>query len=147
MPGTVTVACKLPTGLVMQLYQMQDVDEPLMAGGYRTVKRAFPETKPGFSQSVKLNGSARRVGRDSPHEIRNGVGLTFGVDADFFNEWMKRNADADFVRKGLIFAQTKTTEVDAQARDQQSLKTGMEPIDPKNLPAEFKNKIETAPKT
>ncbi len=143
MPGTVTVACKLPNGLVLQLFQMEDYDEPLLAGGYRRVKRARPETKDGFTHKVKLNGCARRIGRDSPHEIRNGVGLTFGVDADFFDEWLKRNADADFVRKGLVFAQTKAREVEAQARDHRTLKSGFEPLDPKSLPDEFKGKIES----
>jgi hypothetical protein len=93
---------------------------------------------------VKLNGFARWKGRDMAHEIRMGAGLTHGVDADFFAEWMRQNADSEVVKKGLVFAQAKPNEMEAQLRDHRTLKSGMEPIDPENLPSEFKGKIAKA---
>lgn len=110
-----------------------------MAGGYKTVSRATP-----MGGTVKLNGAARFVGRDMPHEIRHGAGLTFGVDADFFAKWMADNKESEIVKNGLVFAQTKANEIEAQARDHRKQATGLEPLDPRNLPAEFKGKIETA---
>ncbi len=139
MPDTVSVGCKIPNGLMLQLYRVETYDEQLMAGGTRKAKRAIPEGLP-----VKLNGCARRVGKDMPHQILMGAGITHGVDADFFNEWVRRNADSDVVKKGLVFSQTKPGEIEAQVKDHRTLKSGMEPIDPRNLPAEFKHKIETA---
>jgi hypothetical protein len=138
---TLTVACKIPTGLILQVYASEDFQEPVMGGGHKTSKRAYvdPRFKP-----VKLNGPARAIGKDVSHEIRNGVGLTHGVDADLFAAWLAQNKDADYVVKGLVFANLKPSEVDAQAKDHISLKSGMERIDPNNLPDEFKRKIKTA---
>jgi hypothetical protein len=139
MPGYVTVGCKLPHGLMLQLYRMEEHQEPVMAGGYRKVRRAVQDRPP-----VRLNGFARYLGQDVAHSIIMGTGITHGVDADFFAEWMLQNEDSDVVKKGLIFSQIKPSEIEAQARDHKSLKSGLEPIDPSNLPPEFKGKIETA---
>lgn len=135
MPGTVTVGCKVPTGLKLQMYRMEDYSEPVMSGGTRTVKRAVPTGTP-----VILNGNARFIGKDTPREIRNGAGLTYGVDADFFAAWLVAHKDSDVVRNGLVFAQAKPGETVAQAKDHIPLKSGLEPIDPKNVGPEFKGK-------
>lgn len=141
MPGTVTVGCKIPNGLVLRVFRMEDHDEPMFGGGTKTVKRAVAEPA-----TVRLNGWARYKGQDLPYEVRHGAGLTYGVDADLFAKWLEQNKDSDLVRNGLVFAQApKPGEVQAQAKDHRSLKSGLEPIDPGNLPAEFtgKAKIET----
>jgi hypothetical protein len=141
---TLTVACKIPNGLVLQVFASEDWMEAVMGGGHRPAKRAYvdPRFKP-----VKINGPARAIGKDAPHEIRNGVGLTHGVDADLWAAWLAQNKDSDFVVKGMVFANLKPSEVDAQAKDHRSLKSGLERVDPNNMPDEFKrgtNKITTA---
>jgi hypothetical protein len=141
MPGTLTVGCRHPHGIVMRLYRKEDYDEPVMGGGFRTVKRAVPMSDRG---EVKLNGSARVVGKDQPHDIRSGAGLTYGVDADFFAEWSKQFPDFTTGKTPLVFAQTKAPEANAQARDLQPVKTGFEPVNPNLLPEEFRGKIQTA---
>jgi hypothetical protein len=115
MPGTVTVACKIPTGLVLQIFTMEDHDEPLFGGGVKTVKRAVKTSHP----PVKINGPARYAGLDLPHDIKGGCGLTYGVDADFFAEWLRLNRDEPYVKYGLVFAQPtgKPGEIDAQIKD------------------------------
>jgi hypothetical protein len=142
MAGTVTVACKVPNGLWMQVFQMEDAQEPVMGGGWKTVKRAVRAGQP-----VKINGPAVAYGKPAPHDIRFGVGLTYGVDADFYTAWAEQNKGSDFIVKRLVYAHAKTIEIDAQSKDQVSIKSGMEPIDPHNLPDEFKRKITTAART
>lgn len=139
MPGTVTVGCKIPCGFAMQLYTMEDASEPVMGGGWKTVKRASP-----LGKLVKLNGSAKAIGKDVPWDIKFGVGLTHGVDADFFAKWMEDNKESDIVKGGHIFCKTKTGEVLAEAKDKMSEKTGLEPIDRNDLPAEFKPTIKNS---
>jgi hypothetical protein len=139
MPGTVTVACKIPNGLILQIYKMEDHNEAVMGGGWRKVSQAVKVGDP-----VKVNGPAKYVGKDALHEIRYGVGLTHGIDADFFEKWIKDNADSEVVKLKLIFASPKAGEVIAQAKDQISLKSGMEGLDRNNLPEEFRQKITTA---
>lgn len=141
MAGLVTVACKIPNGLLLQVFQMEDAQEPVMGGGWKTVKRA---TRVGAS--VKLNGPAVAYGKPMPHDIRYGVGLTYGVDADFYNAWAEQNKGSDFIVKRLVYAHAKGSEVEAQSKDQVSIKSGLEAVDPQNLPDEFKRKIATAPR-
>lgn len=139
MPGTVTVACKIPCGFVMQLYKMEEWDEPVMGGGKRPTKRARQTGEP-----VTLHGPAKAIGKDVPWEIRFGVGLTHGVDADFFAQWLDANKDSDMVKGGHIFACAKSGDVAQEAKNRVSDKTGLEPLDRNNLPDEFKPLIKTA---
>ena len=139
MPGTMTVACKIPTGLVLRVFVPESFEVPVMGGGMKTVTRSRPT-----EWSHKLNGPARKLGQDPAHQIIHGAGLTHGVDADLFALWLEQNKTSDYVVKGLVFGHEKHASAVAQAQDHRSELSGMEPVDPKNLPAEFKRKIETA---
>jgi|SRR5215469_4851652 len=139
MPGTVTVACKLPNGLEIRTFVEEIRLVNVIGGGTRDVKMFRPS---GWSH--KLNGPARKIGQDVGYPIVHGFGLTHGVDADRYAEWLEQHKDTDLVKNGLIFANVKPTEVVAQANDHKSIKTGLEPVDPHNLPDEFKRKIEPA---
>jgi hypothetical protein len=138
MAGTVTIGCRLPCGYVMEVWGMEEVAEPLLGGGSRIVKRAV-----SLNRRVKINGSARQVGKDSPHEIRNAAGLTHGVDADLWAAWLAQHQDDDLVKNNIIFASTKGIDVEAKAKEVIAEKTGFEPIDPGKMPPEFK-RIEAA---
>jgi hypothetical protein len=122
----------------MQLYKMEDWQEPILGGGWRNAKRAVPIGSP-----VVLHGPAKRIGADVPWDIRSGAGITHGVDADFFVKWMEDNKESDVVRGGHIFASAKIGDVVAEAKDRAKEKTGLERLDPKNLPAEFTKLIKT----
>lgn len=139
MPGTVTVACKIPNGVVLQVYTMETVSVPVMAGGFRDVKLAKQ-----LPWRQKLNGPARKIGEDLPYQVIHGFALTHNVDADKFALWLEQYKDTDMVKNGLVFAQLKTNDTIAQANEHKGQISGYEPIDPKNLPPEFRKKIETA---
>lgn len=139
MPGTVTVGCKIPCGFAMQLYTMEDTNEAVMGGGWKIVQRARP-----IGKLVTLNGSAKAIGKDVAWDIKHAAGLTHGVDADFFAKWMEDNKESDIVKGGHIFANPKTSEVLAEAKDRIGEKTGLEPVDRNNLPAEFQKTVRTA---
>jgi hypothetical protein len=148
MPGTVTVACKLPNGILMRVYAMEEYQEPVMGGGWKAVKRAVQT-----GSEVLINGMAVAFGKAPPHDLRSGFALTYGVDADLFSEWLKQNKDNDIVKgnkasnnQPYIFAFSKTPDAEAKAKELATLRSGLEPIDPKNMPSEFKGKIETAPR-
>jgi hypothetical protein len=123
----------------MQLWGMADAEEPVMGGGVRIYKRAYPIGNP-----VKLNGAAKRIGQDVPWDIRAGAGLTHGIDADFFAKWMADNKDSDVVKGGHIFASAKTGDVVAEAKEKIGEKTGLEPLNPNSMPAEFSKVVRTA---
>ena len=78
MPGTVTVACKLPHGLVLQEQTMVKRSEPVMGGGYREYEIAVRT-----GRAITVAGSARPVNPSEEVEFAphaGGYGLTPGVD-------------------------------------------------------------------
>ena len=139
MPGTMTVACKIPNGLILRVFVPETYSVPVMAGGVKEVTRSRPT-----EWAQKINGPARKLGQDTAHTIIHGAGLTHGVDADLFALWLEQNKRSDYVLKGLVFGHEKANNTIAQAQEHRDEKSGMEPVDPNNLPPEFKRKIETA---
>ena len=93
--STVTVGCKLPNGLIIEL------DE----------------------QRVVLNGA-------NSSNLIGGFGLT-EVNKPLFDAWLEKHKDYEPVKQGLIFAQEKPANAQAEARDKAELKNGFEGIDPK----------------
>lgn len=110
MAETVTVACKLPNGLMIEARGIE----------------------------VRLNGPARYVspqpGRVSPNPIEDIVysaGLTV-VDKALWDEWLKDHRSFDPVKTGFVYALANRTEATAKAKDGEKMLTGIEPIDPLN---------------
>ena len=95
--ATVTVACKIPNGLHL------DLD----------------------GRRITLNGS-------SSSQIAGGFGLSEDVDKAFFDEWVKRYRDSPAVTGGIVFAYENAADTKARAAEYANLKTGLEPLDPKN---------------
>jgi hypothetical protein len=124
---------------MLRVFAPETVSVPVMAGGVKDVTRWRPT-----AWSHKLNGPARKIGQDVAHQIIHGAGLTHGVDADQFALWLAQNKDTEMVRLGLVFGQAKANDVIQQAHDHRKELTGLEAVDPANLPAEFKRKVETA---
>lgn len=112
MPGTVTVALKLPNGLVLELKENKEL-------GLK-----------GRPEVYVARGSALPYGVASEFSIVGGFGLTPNIDADFFAEWLVRNANLSVVKEGLIFAHAKASDASVQAREFAELRSGLEALDP-----------------
>jgi hypothetical protein len=139
MAGTVTVGSKLPHALVLELEEKTKEREPVMGGGHREVERWRKN-----GQAVTINGSVRPFGAPYSPTVQEGVGLTFGVDAEFFSKWLAQKKDFPPVAAGLIFAASSTESAVDHARDISDVKTGFEPVDPHSVPDEFKGDITQA---
>lgn len=135
---TVTVACKLPHGLILRVGQMIDRDEPVMGGGTKKVKQFQPAGAP-----VKINGYAAPHGKSPNCATAGGFALTPGVDAEFFAKWMGQNKSHPAVQAGLIFALVQENDAAAEAKDRRSLRNGLEPLAQKGDPR-VPRRIETA---
>jgi len=95
---TISVGCKLPNGLWLDL------------------------TIPGQPQRrfrLKGTNSARVIG---------GFGITENVPEDFFNEWMRLNKGLPFVTNGLVFAHKQLASVKTEAKARASMVNGLEGI-------------------
>lgn len=125
MGDTVTVACKVPTGLVLRLHEMRPHTEPVLGGGTREVMQAFLVGEP-----VTIKGYAAEAGKapTSGADLVLGYALTPGVNAEFFDHWLKQNEDLDIVRNGLIFAHGQAASVKAQARENEGTWDGLQPM-------------------
>lgn len=122
---TITVACKLPHGLRMRLFDMVDTDIAVAGGGFRTIKQAQPA-----SDVVEIRGYLHDV-KGSPIALPakgSSYALTPGVNKDFFTKWLEQNAELDAVKSHLVFAHERDTA--GQAREFKDTRSGVEPIDP-----------------
>ena len=126
---TVTVACKLPHGLVLRCFDMVPTREPIMGGGFREVKMAQE-----LPQTYTLKGNAHPQNMAPKAPIAGGYALTFGIPKDFLDRWLEENKQSDVILNGLIFAHTKSEMVQDQAEDQADVKSGLERLDPAKLP-------------
>lgn len=124
MASTVSVACKLPNGLFLRLFEMVEYDEPVMGGGTKTAKRAVQK-----GGTVRLNGNAVPFGKMVSYPIIAGYAMTT-VDADFWAEWLRQNADHDAVRNRLVFANEKPDVVNGRAKEHAELQSGLQPLEP-----------------
>jgi hypothetical protein len=119
----VRVYCKLPGGLRLRLFRMVERSEPVLGGGYRDFKQAEPEEK-----EVVVFGGAQRIGEPQTHMIIGGYGVTPGVDKDHWDRWLEANKDTPMVKNGLIFAAERPEFGDGEARDRETIFTGLEPL-------------------
>lgn len=98
--ATVTIGCKLPHGLILDL--------------------TLP-AQPPRRYRIKGRNSARIIG---------GYGITQGVPKSFWDEWLEKNRALSFVKAGLVFAEGNLASARDHAKDGDKLRTGLEPIDP-----------------
>lgn len=105
MSTTVTVGCKLPNGLLLELGKRGDEK-------YR---------------SVTLKGA-------NSSAIVGGYGITEGVDKDFMDAWLKKHQWLPAVRKGLVFVEDSVANAQAHAVEFMNEKTGLERLNPNDAP-------------
>ena len=129
MSGTTTVACKIPNGLWLRVFDQIEQHEPVMGGGTRPVKKAILRGEP-----VRVHGPATPFGEAPKCLIVGGYAHTPNVDADFFAKWLEQNADHDAVKNGLIFASEKRGYVEGESKASESRRSGLEPIAPGSDP-------------
>lgn len=111
---TVTVACKIPNGIIIE-----------HAG-----------------KKATLNGSNVAISAPHyvamPHLTPGGYGITPNVDEALWNGWSVEYKDSFFLKDGLIFAASKSSDVTAQASEKKAIKSGLEGIDPEKPGAGIK---------
>lgn len=127
--NTVTVASKLPHGLIMRIFDFVEAPVPVMGGGTRMEKVAQPR-----EETVVLNGCAHPQNKAPTAQIVGGFALTYNVDEQFWERWLDQNKTSMMVKNGLIFAHHDANSTMDQAEDHASIRSGLERLDPKKLP-------------
>lgn len=127
--GLVTVACKMPRGIVLHIDEMIDGTEPVLGGGTRKIKQARQK-----GPTYTLNGPAHAIDKAPTCLIVGGYALTPGIPREFWEEWMRQNKDSPMVQNRVIFAYESRDHVEGQAREQAEVRSGLEPIVPDSDP-------------
>lgn len=132
IPTFVTVACKLPHGLVLQLARPEVVSEPVMGGGSRQSKQ-FRQ----FGEQITVHGVSHPQNAAPKAMIVGGYALTNEVSGQFWFEWLAQNKEHAAVKNHLLFAYEKEADAKDDAKDHAKVRSGLERLDPKKLPGKL----------
>ncbi|WP_215754209.1 hypothetical protein [Acetobacter sp. P5B1] len=125
--ATVTVICRMPSGLVLDLY-----DDGVLAARAQATQPIM--TPPAPKESIRLAGARRDPRYHKRENIMLGMGGRTEVSADFWDAWTKQNANYMPLKKGLIFAMPKESDAVARLSELRTELTGLEGLDKDKLP-------------
>lgn len=126
---TVTVACKMPHGVVIRGFTKSQRSVPVLGGGVRDEFFYEPD-----GREVTILGNARPVGGDFKTRVVAGYALTQGVPKDLWDQWRESNKNLPAVRNGLIFAYPTTAMAAEGAKENRKILSGLEPLNPNGDP-------------
>lgn len=79
---------------------------------------------------ITLGGKTVELAGARESNVIGGFGLTYGVDADFFQAWKKTYAELDVVKKELVFAYGDERSTRDMAKEREKERTGLEALNP-----------------
>jgi len=120
----VTVACKLPHGLIIRDHSEHIGHENVLGGGTRKVKMFRPTGTP-----IRIKGPVVPDVFVRLVEVVGGYAITEGVDAEVFGRWLSWNKESAFVVNKMVFGHEDGAYLRAWAKEHSSTRSGMEAID------------------
>jgi hypothetical protein len=131
--NTITVACKIPNGIILRLGHKIERTEPVvMTGGVRVVTEWQPT-----GRTIELKGPRRFPGQTREQETA--PFLNHGVAADAWENWLSDNRESPMFLNKQIFAHAKADHVDGMAADFKDIRSGLEALDPQRDPRTPRN--------
>lgn len=128
--NNVIVACRLPKGVVLKIY---DDEEIAIRAEYAKAKHVDLSPLRVVS-SISLNGATSHPNyHPKDNEILGRFGKT-SVPSDFWEKWLKQNERSDLVLKNLVFAEPNEARASSRAAEFANVKTGFEGLDQNKLP-------------
>lgn len=129
---TVTVACKLPNGLQLRLFEMIEREVPQFGGGTRNERIAQLIAD---APVIVLHGNRVPFGQLPRCEMVMGFALTKGVPKDFWEKWLHDNRQSDIVTKGIVMAFDSIDDAKTELKQEgPAIKSGFQAIVPDNDP-------------
>lgn len=127
--STVTVYCKVPNGLRLQLQRQIERPLPLRDGTVSSLKEWVRTGPVHFVRGPAAPVGTPPKGYAMP-QIEFGFAATPGVPADFWDAWLEQNKTAAYVTTGMVYAEAEEADGRAVAREHEKLLSGLEPIRP-----------------
>ena len=123
---TVTVACKLLTGIQLQLQRKQ----PRIVAGRDGDEMVDYNVKTGkifhiWGPELPRGGLPEGF---TPPMIVGGYALTPNLPASFWNDWVEQNKRTAFVESGMIFAYEHNSDIASRGKDYEGKMSGLEPV-------------------
>ena len=136
--ATVTVACDLPCGHILQIYHTEEVEHTLPNGRVITENNSTLDLQAG---QFALHGSAidlgavaggslpdfRMIKGDTPGA---GYGLTTGIPRSFWERWLEQNKQSPLVTGRHIYAAGTESRAASEAKDYREFKSGFQGLNP-----------------
>jgi hypothetical protein len=125
--ATVVVCSKLPQDLELQLTTFREVRIPGRNGDV-IERQGFKAGKTYFIHGTAYPaGQAPKGYPRRPHDA-DGYALTYGIPADFWNDWEEMNRETDMVRNRVVFAMPDVDAACAMAAENVDVNSGLDPL-------------------
>jgi hypothetical protein len=126
--GTVVIASKLQTDLILALY----VPAPMISMGPDGQRKGEQVMVADPNQKFRVKGCSVGRGTDFvAKELWGGFALTHGRPSSFFCAWMEQiGQHCDFVKAGLLFAHETPRDTKVHAKENNAERSGTEPLQP-----------------
>lgn len=124
---TVTVGCKIPNGIVLQLCKPTKWIEETPSGSLQRTR--FDKVGPRYyvqGPAYPVGTIPKGYGEKPP--IAGGFALTTGIPKDFWDEWLDQNKESTFVTGGQVFAHDTFDAAQGDGREMAHVKSGFEPL-------------------
>lgn len=129
----VTVACKFPVGMALQLCAARKEEEQTPMGSrtritHHKVGKIHYVRGPGQPNGQTPKGYKR------PDVSDGGYALTRNIPADFWEQWLEQNKDAPYVVNKIIFAAGSYDLAEGESNEHADVRSGFEPLVPDDDP-------------
>ena len=135
---TVTVACGLPNGVLLQIYDIEEAESVLPNG--RTIKENIATLNLGAGQYMlhgqKIDTAALAAGQLPDYRVikgsapDTGYALTPGIPCAFWEQWLHQNKGSPLVKNRIVFAAGTDASAADEARDYKDLRSGFQGLNP-----------------
>lgn len=129
MANTVTVLCRLPSGVTLELHDLDGLKSRASSEA-PVMQAAIPV------RSVTLNGAKHDPAYHHAEGRLLGRAGRTEVDGDFWKAWIDQNQRNQLVTQHLVFAEANAAKADAAVAELAKEKTGLEGADQNALPGD-----------
>jgi len=134
--ATVTIACKLPAGIILRVFDWQTYSEPRRDGTVGEAKRAIPIANQQFTVKgpwIATAGQAYNRNNGAVGELLpGGYAITEGCPKEIWDRWYEQNQRSKLVQNGVIFAYADRQSVVEEVMTRSETLSGLEPLDRAN---------------
>jgi hypothetical protein len=125
----IIVGSKLPMSIELQLFNMVEQQRTFRGTAWVEIEAQ----RVGAAVTIRGTSYPRGIpptGFISPPQIVHGYSLTYGVDAEWFEQWLAQNKTTDIVKNNMLIWGDSREDVADQAIDLAKLASGLDPVTP-----------------